>query len=188
MEPQAGDYYGGRARFHDGDVEGAAELFAKAAEVNPAEYQARCLRVQILRGLGHREQATLEARQNVSVLENHLKWNPDDVRALHLGAGSLIVLGEVERAQRWLQRALEIDPDDSILLYNVACNYATLGEVEMALDYLESAIESGMVNHAWIRNDKDLDAVRSHPRYGSLLHKIENIETYPGGTSTSSNG
>ena len=168
-----GYYYGGRAKFHSGDLEGAAAMFAKASEVNPADYQARCLRVQILRGLGHHEQAEQEARHNVRVLEKHLKWNPDDVRALHLGAGSLVVLGDAERAKRWLQRALQIDPDDSILLCNVACNYATLGDVDMALDYLESAVASGMVNSAWIRNDKDLDTVRNHPRYAALLERID---------------
>ncbi|MEE4161171.1 MAG: tetratricopeptide repeat protein [Woeseiaceae bacterium] len=168
-----GYYYGGRAKFHQGDVEQAATLFAKAAEVNPAEYQARCLRVQILRGLGRLDDAERESRINVEVLEKHLKWNPDDVRALHLGAGSLVALGEFDRAKRWLSRALEIDPDDSILLYNVACNYATMGEVGSALDYLEDAVANGMVSAAWIRNDADLDALRAHPRFHSLLARIE---------------
>ena len=168
-----GYYYCGRAKFHQGDIEKAAALFSKAAEVNPAEYQARCLRVQILRGLGRTDEASRAARENVEVLEKHLKWNPDDVRALHLGAGSLVVLGNLERAKRWLSRALEIDPDDSILLYNVACNYATMGEVEAAIDYLERAVTNGMVSLAWIRNDRDLDMLRSHPRFHSLLARIE---------------
>ncbi len=166
-------YYCGRAKFHQGDIERAAELFEEAVDVNPADYQARCLRVQILRGLGRIEEATRAARKCVEVLDKHLKWNPDDVRALHLGAGSLLVLGEVDRAKRWLSRALEIDPDDSILLYNVACNYAIMGEVEESLDYLESAVANGMVNLTWISNDKDLDNLRPHPRFQSLLHRIE---------------
>lgn len=174
-----GYYYGGRAKFHQGDVEEAAVLFAKAAEVNPAEYQARCLRVQILRGLGRFEAAEREARDNIKVLEKHLQWNPDDVRALHLGAGSLVALGEFDRAKRWLSRALEIDPDDSILLYNVACNYATMGEIELALDYLEAAIANGMVSGAWIRNDADLDSLRSHPRFDVLLARIDRLERLP---------
>ena len=120
-------YYLARTRFHQGDMDMAAEWFAKAASVNPDDYQSRLLRVQILRGEGRVEEAKSEAREAIEVVERHLEWHPDDVRALHLGAGSLILLGEVERADKWLKRALEIDPNDSIVLYNVACNLATLG-------------------------------------------------------------
>ncbi len=164
-------YYYGRASFHQGDLEKAAELFAKAAEVNPAEYQARMLRVQILRGLGHIEEATEEAKDAVSVVEKYLEWNPDDARALHLGAGSLVILGDKERAMRWLERALKIDPTDSVVLYNVACNYATLGQTDKALDYLEHAIAHGTVNEAWMRNDEDLASLRGHPRFEALLQQ-----------------
>jgi tetratricopeptide (TPR) repeat protein len=136
-------YYYGRTRFHQGDLEMAADLFRKAAEVEPADYQSRCLRVQILRGAGRMEQAVTEARDAVRVLEKHLEWNPDDARALHLGAGSLIVLGEKERAKRWLRRAREMNPDDSVLLYNVACNFATLGEVAVVVRPVVSTVPSG---------------------------------------------
>ena len=164
-------YYYGRARFHEGDVEKAAELFAKAAEINPAEYQARLLRVQILRGLGRMDEAIKEAKEAVSVVEKHLEWNPDDARALHLGAGSLIVAGDTERGLLWLERALEIDPNDSVVLYNVACNLATLGETDKALEYLERAIEHGTVSEAWMRNDEDLASLRDLPRFKDLVQQ-----------------
>ncbi len=166
-------YYHARARFHQGDLEMAAELFRKAAEVEPADYQSRCLRVQILRGRGRMEEAISEARDAVRVLEKHLEWNPDDARALHLGAGSLLVLGEVERAKRWLKRALEMNPDDSVLLYNVACNFANLGETEEAIGFLERAVGHGMVSAAWMRNDTDLVSLRADPRFQVLLKQLD---------------
>jgi adenylate cyclase len=166
-------YYYGRTRFHQGDLEMAAELFRKAAEVEPADYQSRCLRIQILRGTGRMEQAVSEARDAVRVLEKHLEWNPDDARALHLGAGSLIALGDEERAKRWLKRALEMDPDDSVLLYNVACNFATLGETEEAIGFLSRAAEHGTVSAAWMRNDTDLASLRGDARFQALLKQSE---------------
>ncbi|MDH3861305.1 MAG: tetratricopeptide repeat protein, partial [Gammaproteobacteria bacterium] len=165
-------YYFARTRFHQGDMDAAAEWFAKAAAVNPDDYQSRLLRVQILRGEGRIDEAMAEAREAIEVVERHLEWHPDDVRALHLGAGSLILLGQVERADRWLRRALEIDPNDSIVLYNVACNYATLGKVEESLDYLERAIEYGTASPGWMSNDKDLENLHGHPRYEALLGKV----------------
>ena len=135
----------------------AAELFRKAAEVEPADYQSRCLRAQILRGLGRMEEAISQARDAVRVLEKHLEWNPDDARALHLGAGSLLVLGDEERAKRWLKRALEMNPDDSVLLYNVACNFANMGETDEAIGFLDAS--------SWARHgQRRLDAQRYRPR------------------------
>ncbi|MEN8374746.1 MAG: tetratricopeptide repeat protein [Gemmatimonadota bacterium] len=174
-------YYFGRTRFHQGDMRAAADLFKKAAEVNPADYQSRLLRVQILRGMGHYEEALAEARRGVAVVEKHLEWNPDDARALHLGAASLILTGEIERADRWLQRAIEIDPNDSVVLYNVACNYATLGRTQAALDYLEQAIEHGTVSASWMRNDEDLASLHGHPRYAQMLSSLEKKDASGGG-------
>ena len=170
-------YYYARTRFHQGDLEGAAELFRKAAETDPADYQSRCLRVQILRGTGRTALAVNEARESVEILEKHLEWHPDDARALHLGAGSLVALGQTARAKRWLRRALELDPDDPIVLYNVACNFATLGDVEESLDYLEQAVAHGTVSADWMRNDEDLVPVRNNPRYAALLQRVVDKES-----------
>jgi adenylate cyclase len=166
-------YYYGRAKVHEGEPEKAAQLFAKAAEVNPADYQARLLRVQILRGLGRMDEAREAAKAALPVVEKHLEWNPDDARALHLGAGSLIVTGDTERGLRWLERALDIDPTDPVILYNVACNLSTLGQTDRALDCLEQAIERGTVSAAWMHNDADLDSLRDHPRFDALFQQQE---------------
>jgi TolB-like protein/Flp pilus assembly protein TadD len=172
-------YYYGRARFHQGDMEAAAELFSKAAEVNPADYQSRLLRVQILRGMGRTDEALEEAKAGIAAVEKHLEWSPDDARALHLGAGSLILVGDVERADRWLRRAIEIDPNDSVVLYNVACNYATLGRTEQALDYLEQAVDHGTVNASWMRHDEDLSSLHGSPRYQEMLARLEHRDLQP---------
>jgi len=170
-------YYFGRTRFHQGDMDMAAELFAKAADADPTDYQSRCLRAQILRGEGRLDEARAEARRAVEIVEKHLEWSPDDARAFHLGAGSLIILAEFDRARRWLRRALELDPDDPILLYNLACNFATLGDVDESFKYLERAVRYGMVSSDWMRNDEDLINLRDEPRYAALLEQLEERES-----------
>jgi len=166
-------YYYARTQFHRGDMEAAAELFQKAGEVDPADYQSRCLRVQILRGEGRLEEAQKEAQEALDVIERHMKWYPDDARAFYLGAGSLFVTGDTERAKRWLHRAIEIAPEDSVILYNVACNLATVGETDQALDYLERAVHHGAVSAAWMRNDKDLVSLRDDARYVAVLEQAD---------------
>lgn len=169
-------YYYARTQFHRGNIDSAAELFKKAAEADPTDYQSRCLRVQILRGTGRIDEAVAEAHETLAVLEKHLEWHPDDARAHHLGAGTLTVLGEIDRAKRWLHRAIEIAPDDSVTMYNVACNFATLGEVDKAIGYLELAAERGTISSAWMRNDEDLVSLRGNARYEKLLAHIEEQE------------
>lgn len=165
-------YYFARVLFHQGDMAAAAKYFEKAATLNSEDYQSRLLRVQILRGAGQLDQARREARRGLEVVERHLNWHPDDERAWLLGAGSWIALGDVERAEDWMQKALEIAPDDPIALYNLACNYATLNEVDKALDYLERAADTGTVSLAWMKNDEDLINLRSNPRFHAILDKV----------------
>jgi adenylate cyclase len=98
--------------------------------------------------------------------------NPDDARAHHLGAGTLIVLGQIDRAKRWLHRAIEIDPDDPIVQYNVACNLATLGEVDDAIKYLSRVVETGVISAGWISNDEDLANLRGDPRFEKLMETL----------------
>ena len=145
----------------------------QAAEMDPEDYQSRCLRVQILRGTGREVEAAEEAKEAVDVVLRNLEWNPDDARAFHLGAGPLVAMGDVERAKRWLRRAIEMDPDDPILMYNVACNLATMNEADEALDYLEKVVQAGAVSAAWVRNDADLESLRGLPRYRQLETMME---------------
>jgi len=169
-------FYYGRSCFHQGKLEEAAEYFKKAAELDPSDYHSRILRIQILRGSGRLEQARKESRAALAVIEKQLEWYPDDTSALHLGAAALITLGDEERARRWIERAVAIDPNDSVLRYNVACNLITLGALDDALEHLEAAAKSGTINASWIRNDTDMDPIRTHPRYASLIDQFEKKE------------
>jgi adenylate cyclase len=166
-------YYYARASFHQGKLQKAADLFAKASEVNPEDYQSRILRSHVLAGLEQVDLSRKVAKEAIIVIENHLKWNPDDARAFYLGAGSLEQIGEHERAERWIGRALTIDPTDSVVLYNVGCFYALGGQVNKALNCLESAVLHGSISHSWMEHDNDLADLREDPRFLTLLENLQ---------------
>jgi len=89
----------------------------------------------------------------------------------------LIELGENDRARDWIARALAIDPDDPLTQYNVACGYTKLGEIELALDLLEKSIKrSGPERRAWVKQDSDFDALRTHPRYQRIIEMMDKGE------------
>ena len=102
-------------------------------------------------------------------LGERMELNPDDTRALILGAVSLARLGERERSLDMANRALSVDPDDSALLYNVACVYCSLGENERAIEVLERSVDRGFGQREWIETDPDLAPLRGTPRYEAIL-------------------
>ena len=162
-------YFYARDSLAQGKLEKAAGLFESAGEVRPEDYQSPALLAQVYTGLGRKEDALKSKWKALDLIENHLHRNPDDVRALYLGAAGLIELGKKEKGLDWAKRALAMDPDDSMILYNVACVYAHARELDLALDCLEKSISGGMAHKEWIEHDTDLDPLRELPRFKALL-------------------
>ena len=90
-------FYYGRSCFSQGQFEKAAELFLKASEASPADYQALSLRALCFRALNRKAEARQAYQQCLRKIENHLQLNPDDVRAVYMKSGSLSGLGEMPR-------------------------------------------------------------------------------------------
>ena len=134
--------------------------------------QALLLMQSPLNGLGRKAEAVEAIRRGLQVAEKHLELNPDDARALYLGAGALVQLGERERGIEWARRARAMDPEDSGVLYNVACVYAILGQNDDAIACLEKSVSNGFGHREWLENDSDLDPLRGDPRFKALLSKV----------------
>ncbi len=165
-------YFYARARFAEGKLEEAAEMYEKSSQVNPDDYQSLVLVTSVYRSLGREADAQTARRNGLEVIERVLEMQPDDARALYLGAGALANLGQRERALEWCKRALAVDPEDTGILYNVACAYSNMGMVEEGLKCLEDAVDFGFGHKAWIEHDSDLDALRSSPRFQALLARL----------------
>jgi len=155
-----------------GNHEKAARLFIQASEVNPADYQSQSFLALSYTALGRAEEANKARFKTIELIERHLDMNPDDTRALYLGAANLSSLGEARRAMDWANRSLEAGSEEPLVLYNVACTCALLGETERSLELLEKAVNLGWGDRAWLETDSDLDSLRDLPRFKSLLGKI----------------
>jgi TolB-like protein/Flp pilus assembly protein TadD len=164
-----GFFFYARVAFVQGKFDRAIELYEKAASVQPQDYQAPLLVAQIYADLGRQEEAEAVRRRGVQVAEARLNLNPDDARALYMGANGLVALGETEKGLEWAKQALDLDPNDPMLLYNVACIRSLAGKVEEALDCLEMSVRNGLTERRWLERDSNLDPVRSHSRYQALL-------------------
>ena len=165
-------YLYARDCFAQGKLEKTLNLFEKASEVSPEDYQSPLLSAPIYEKLGRKAKADSTRRRGVRVVEERLRLNPGDVRALYMGANGLIALGETEKGLEWASLALVMDPNEPMVLYNVACIYSVAGKTEDALDYLERAAKKGLSQREWCEQDSDLDPLRDHPRFKALLENL----------------
>jgi tetratricopeptide (TPR) repeat protein len=168
----AARYFFGRTCKAEGKLVEAAHLFEQACRLRPDEYQVATHLPSTYAGLGRKADAQAAYQRAVAVASRHLELHPGDARALYLGATGWASLGDSARALEWVGRALAMDPNDPVTLYNVACVYALHGEVEKALDCLVNALKHGFAHKEWIEHDGDLNSLRSHPRYQTLLQGI----------------
>lgn len=167
-------YFYARDCLAQGKLAKSAQLFEKASEVRPEDYQAPLLLRQVLIGMGASRNVTDQTlKKALQVVEKHLELNPDDARAHYLGGSALIEMGQTEKGLEWTRRALDIDPDEPATLYNVACSHSIAGASDDALGYLERAIDAGFGYKEWLENDSDFDTIREHPRFRALVSRLD---------------
>ena len=106
-------------------------------------------------------------------VEQHLALNPDDSRAIYLGADVLIRLGEKPKAMEFVKRLAATERDEPYLLYGIACLYSLIGKPEEAVYYLTKSVEAGFAHRQYLEKDSDFDPIREHPSYRALINFLK---------------
>ena len=146
--------------------------FEKASQLMDTDFHS-CLMLQTCYlGEGDEPSALQSAQRTLERAEVALQKDPTNGAALAAGASSLIMIGEVERAKDWLQRALLLDPENLMVRYNVACsltfrNSDLDGAIDLLGPYFEGIDSPGQVRHAEI--DPDMDPLREDPRFVEMV-------------------
>jgi adenylate cyclase len=165
-------FYYGLACTSQGKYEQAAALYIKASEINPADYLAPVFLAQAYASMGKKQDEMRVRLGTLGTLEQHIRLNPHDTRALYIGAQNLWHVGEQKKSVDLAEQALGQGQDEPMVLYNVACLYTTQGNTQRALDLLEEAVELGFGDRAWMENDSDLEPLRHEERFKALLARI----------------
>jgi len=165
-------YFYARSCRPQGKLEKAAEMFEKAGEVRPEDYQSPILAADTYRGLGRHDDVVRCFRKGLAAAEKHVEHHPGEARAWYLGAHAHYELGDRETAMKWNERAMELGPRDTATLYNAGCLFSLMGEFDKCFECLHRAVEFGFSNRAWVETDPDLQPIRSDPRYEPLLRRF----------------
>jgi adenylate cyclase len=164
-------FYAQMARTLD-QHEKAAELYCRAAEARPEDYQTLALGALMFEELGDLARERELHEKYIDRAKRALELNPDDNRALSLGAIVNLKVGDKKTGREWIQRAQHASPNSANVMYNSACFYSVVGDLETALDCLERAAELGARNKRMWESDKDFENIREHSRFTTLLEHI----------------
>jgi adenylate cyclase len=150
----------------------AIRYWEKAAALMDTDFHSPAMLTTCYVGIGDEDAALDAARRTLERSEAAVVKDPTTGAALASGASALVMLGEAERGQDWVERALLLDPDNLNVLYNVACGLAFRAtDHNSAMDLLEQWCER-IVSHAYLRHadiDPDLDPLREDPRFKKMM-------------------
>jgi adenylate cyclase len=161
-----------RLMFRQGRIAEAIPYFEKAASLVDTDWHNVGMLMTCYCETSDDEQLKRVSRMAVDRVEKALAKDPANASALATGAGALARLGEDQRAKDWIDRALLLDPDNILMRYNLGCALVTdLHDNERAVEvmapYFERTLSTAQIRHADV--DPDLDPVRNHPRFQSLM-------------------
>ena len=105
--------------------------------------------------------------------EGILNRNPDYVDVLRVYGNNLTLKGRFADGLKIDRRLVGLRPKDALAHYNLACSLSLLNKIEPALRALRKAIELGYRDFRYLREDRDLAAVRKDPRFRQLLREFE---------------
>ncbi len=158
-----------------GDYHAAVEHLERAARLDEEDYGIWGNLAQVYQALGRDDEGKYAARRALTCIEKEVALHPDNALAMVFGIGSLIHLGDNERAKEWISRTFIIEPDDAMVHFNLACDFALMHELDRALQVLESCAGkmSATVIVNWLKHDSDLAPLHGHPRYQALIAREE---------------
>lgn len=148
----------------------AAHFFEKCAELVPDHLYTWEMLTMVYRGIHDLEGIKRSATELLNYASKAVEADPSNCAALGRGACALVILGDIDRAKAWIDRALLIDPDNLDIRYNFACSLINESADEKLifehLDYVFSRSVGSIVRRADL--DPDLDPIRDHPHFREI--------------------
>ncbi|MFT4644026.1 MAG: tetratricopeptide (TPR) repeat protein [Planctomycetota bacterium] len=105
----------------------------------------------------------------ISIYDEILNINEDDIEAMTYKADALLEIGEVRWALNLSNTAIEYDPEYSPAYWQRACAFAKLDKQQEALKDIEKAIELSDTLQDELLNEKHFDNLRDNKSFKMLI-------------------
>jgi len=161
----------GRFYLNQRDVPTATRYYEKAVELMEGDFHAWAMLATCYHASGDSAKVREAAKRMVAEAQAAVQQDPSNGAALGILAGGHALLGEKEKTQEAIERALLVDPDNLTMRYNFSCILAGyLSDKEAALKMLQTTFS--VAGESMIRiadADTDLDPIRDDPRFQKML-------------------
>ena len=159
----------------------AARHYEKSVELDDGDYHSWGMLASTYEALGDEDAARHAAKMLISKSERVLQEDPTNGSALGQAGYGIAMLGERERFDDWLERAMLLNPENVFMRYNFACILEQkFKDHETALDLLESImpqLSPSIIKATSV--DPDFDGLHDHPRWKLMMDRAEEARSSP---------
>jgi adenylate cyclase len=161
-----------RMLFRHGHIRDAIPYFEKAASLMDSDWSNPMMLITCYDSVGDAAQMHGAVKTALERAERALAKDPTNGSALAVGAYSLSMFGDQERAREWVHKALLLDPDNLNMRYNLACTIIRqFGDFDEAMSVLQPYFErinsTTLMRHMEV--DPDFDPIRKDPRFKEMV-------------------
>jgi adenylate cyclase len=161
-----------RMLFRYGNISDAIPYFVKAASLMDSDWSNPMMLITCYDSIGDKDLMRGAVQTALERAERALAKDPTNGPALAVGAYSLSMFGDKDRAREWIRRALLLDPENLNMRYNLACTIIRqIGDFNEALSVLQPFFErinsTTLIRH--LEADPDFDPIRDDPSFKEML-------------------
>lgn len=109
----------------------------------------------------------------ISFYESVLRRNPGYATVVELLGGLYTRTGRIADGLRMDRKLVKLQPGNATAHYNLACSLALSRRKGDALRELQRAVSLGYRDFDWMHQDPDLEVLRHHPEFQSLLAALK---------------
>ena len=109
----------------------------------------------------------------ISFFESVLSREPSYVAVVELLGGLYTRQGRIAEGLKMDRKLVKLQPQNATAHYNLACSLALSKRKTDALRELQGAVTLGYRDFDWMQHDPDLEALKKHPKFQSLIESLK---------------
>ncbi|HEX3731227.1 MAG TPA: hypothetical protein VHV47_15555 [Opitutaceae bacterium] len=108
----------------------------------------------------------------IGFYEAVLRRDPGYPEVIEILGGLYTKTGRITDGLKMDRKLVRLQPDNKTAHYNLACSLALTRQKSAALRALRQAIDLGYRDFDWMSQDPDLESLKHHPLFQSLLDEL----------------